>query len=273
MDIYALVGKSGTGKSYRASNVAYENDIKYIIDDGLLIEENRVLIGKSAKREHTKISAVKTALFMNENHNMSVRNKLSEVNPDKILILGTSTRMIYRICEALDIGNPKTFVFIEDVASEEEINEALESRYKQGKHVIPVPTFEIKRDFSGYFLDKLKIFRRKDKSNEFVEKSVVRPTYSYMGNYIIYDKVITQIIRYNLSSLQGIDKINRVRVITKSNGIIIGIDLNLNYGVIIPKQAEVITKMIKEEVDKICSINVLATNVYIRKLIVWKFKK
>ena len=37
IDVYAFVGPSGTGKSYRAQMVASENNINYIIDDGLLI--------------------------------------------------------------------------------------------------------------------------------------------------------------------------------------------------------------------------------------------
>lgn len=33
MKVYAFVGPSGTGKSYRAQYVAGKNKIKYIIDD------------------------------------------------------------------------------------------------------------------------------------------------------------------------------------------------------------------------------------------------
>ena len=40
MRVYAFVGPSGTGKSYRAQMVAGENNISYIIDDGLLVNEN-----------------------------------------------------------------------------------------------------------------------------------------------------------------------------------------------------------------------------------------
>ena len=49
MRVLAFVGPSGTGKSYRAQLVARENNIHYIIDDGLLINENEVLAGTSAK--------------------------------------------------------------------------------------------------------------------------------------------------------------------------------------------------------------------------------
>ncbi len=51
--VYAFIGPSGTGKSYRAQMVASENNIAYIIDDGLLINENDVIAGTSAKKAPT----------------------------------------------------------------------------------------------------------------------------------------------------------------------------------------------------------------------------
>ena len=59
--VYAFVGPSGTGKSYRAQMVASEKDIHYIIDDGLLINDNDVIAGNSAKKAPTKIETVKKA--------------------------------------------------------------------------------------------------------------------------------------------------------------------------------------------------------------------
>ncbi len=49
MQVFALVGSSGTGKSYKAFVVASERGIEYIIDDGLLIGGTRIYAGKSAK--------------------------------------------------------------------------------------------------------------------------------------------------------------------------------------------------------------------------------
>ena len=65
IEVYAFVGPSGTGKSYRAQMVASERNIKYIIDDGLLIKENEVIAGESAKKAPTKIETVREALFTN----------------------------------------------------------------------------------------------------------------------------------------------------------------------------------------------------------------
>ena len=50
INVYAFVGPSGTGKSYRAQMVAGEKKVHFIIDDGLLINDNRVIAGKSAKK-------------------------------------------------------------------------------------------------------------------------------------------------------------------------------------------------------------------------------
>ena len=61
--VYAFVGPSGTGKSYRAQMVASEKNINFIIDDGLLIKDNEVIAGESAKKAPTKIETVKHALF------------------------------------------------------------------------------------------------------------------------------------------------------------------------------------------------------------------
>ena len=61
--VYAFVGPSGTGKSYRAQMVANENNIHYIIDDGLLVNDNDVVAGSSAKKAPTKIETVKKAIY------------------------------------------------------------------------------------------------------------------------------------------------------------------------------------------------------------------
>ena len=47
--VYAFVGPSGTGKSYRAQMVAGDKDVHFIIDDGLLINENEVIQGDEFK--------------------------------------------------------------------------------------------------------------------------------------------------------------------------------------------------------------------------------
>ncbi|WP_432662763.1 Asp23/Gls24 family envelope stress response protein [Wukongibacter baidiensis] len=267
MRVVALVGKSGTGKSYKALSLAHEKEINCIIDDGLFIKGRKIIAGRSAKREKTKIAAVKRALFMNKQHRENVIEKLKEHNPPSILLIGTSEKMVNQISENLKIAPIDEIVYIDQIASEEEIKIARESRMKQGKHVIPVPTFELKKDFSGYFIDRLKIFgRKKDNTLQIAEKSVVRPTFSYMGRFTIYDRAIVQIVRHVIEDVESIYKINRIKIINNQSAITINIELVLKFGFKIPDTIASIQKLIKREVEHMTSLNITAINIVIKSL-------
>jgi ABC-type dipeptide/oligopeptide/nickel transport system ATPase component len=180
---YALVGKSGTGKSFKARNVAQRYRIDLIIDDGLLIKDTKILSGRSAKKEKGILSAIKTALFANPDQVTDVRKALSSESYRRILIIGTSVRMIERIRRTLDLPPLHRIIDIEDVSRREEIEKALEIRAEQGKHIIPVPAVEIKRNYPHIFFESIKILltgnaRSRDGKENFVEKTVVRPAYS-----------------------------------------------------------------------------------------------
>lgn len=90
MKVYGLIGKSGTGKSFQAVNLCKRLKIESIIDDGLFICRNKVVAGVSAKRQPTKVGAVKSALFYKEEHMTEVKEAIQRVKPLSILILGTS---------------------------------------------------------------------------------------------------------------------------------------------------------------------------------------
>ena len=78
--VYAFVGPSGTGKSYRAQMVASENNISYIIDDGLLVNENEVVAGESAKKAPTKIETVKHAIFIDEKERNQMKKAIKKAS-------------------------------------------------------------------------------------------------------------------------------------------------------------------------------------------------
>ena len=85
--VYAFVGPSGTGKSYRAQMVASEYNIRYIIDDGLLIKDNEVIAGVSAKKAPTKIETVKGALFLNEEKAEEIKKAFRKYKPELLLMM------------------------------------------------------------------------------------------------------------------------------------------------------------------------------------------
>lgn len=190
MKIYALVGRSGTGKSYKALEVACENNIEYLIDDGLLIYKNKIVAGISAKQSKTYIEAVKRAIFNDENHRKDVKDKIKEKNIQKILLIGTSNKMVKQIVNKLELGEIYKYIYIEDISTYEEIELAKRSR-ERGNHIIPVSTMEIKPIANGLSINSLKrkIFKNNSKETKLIEKTVIRPTFSYRGKFSINKKI------------------------------------------------------------------------------------
>ncbi|SDJ94244.1 Asp23/Gls24 family envelope stress response protein [Natronincola ferrireducens] len=269
MRVIVLVGTSGTGKSYQAMHVAKAKNIKYIIDDGLLIKENKVLAGYSAKREKSKMAAIKRALFIDNNHRLEVKQAIDKENPEGILILGTSEKMVYSIAQTLELGDVTEKIYIEDIATEEDIKTAKKSRKKEGKHIIPVPTFEIKKEFSGYFLNPLKVFKRmgRDETQE-AEKSVVRPTFSYLGKYTISDRVVRELIFYAANKIIGIYKIDHVDITNTQEGLTIELEVKIVYGNPIRALMERLQEQVKYEVEEMTSFNIISVNVDVKSLVI-----
>jgi len=256
--VYAFVGPSGTGKSYRAQMVAGEYDIHYIIDDGLFIKDNEVIAGNSAKKAPTKIETVKHALFLTEEEKQEIKKAIKKYKPESILILGTSDNMVMKIAENLGLPKIEKTIYINEIATQEEMETAKRIRKTQGKHVIPVPTFEIKKDFSGYILDPLQIFKTKGRGKEpyISEKSIIRPTFSYLGNFTISDVVFKQIVEYLASKTDFIDKIIKTRVDKFPEGPYIYMEVVVNYGANIMKGLSEFKEKSKKEIEKLTTMNV-----------------
>lgn len=256
--VYAFVGPSGTGKSYRAQMVAGEYDIHYIIDDGLFIKDNEVIAGNSAKKAPTKIETVKHALFLTEEEKQEVRKAIKKYKPESILILGTSDGMVEKIAENLNLPKIEKTIYINEIASREEMETAKRIRTIEGKHVIPVPTFEIKKDFSGYILDPLQIFKTKGKGKTpyISEKSIIRPTFSYLGNFTISDTVFRQIAEYLASKTDFIDRITKIRVDKSPEGPYIYMEVIVNYGYNIANGLVEFKNKTKKEIEKLTTMNV-----------------
>ncbi len=256
--VYAFVGPSGTGKSYRAQFVASENNISYIIDDGLFIKENQVIAGQSAKKAPTKIETVKHALFQTPEEKKEIIAAIKKYKPDSIMILGTSDNMVHKIAENLGLPQISKIIYINEIATEEEMQTARRIRVTEGKHVIPVPTFEIKKDFSGYILDPLQIFKSKGlgKDPYVSEKSIIRPTFSYMGNFTISDSVFRQIIEYIVYKARGIHKIGKMRITKYEDGPSIYIEVIVLYGFNIIEVLSEFKQKCKKEIENLTAMNI-----------------
>ena len=255
---YAFVGPSGTGKSYRAQLVASEHEINYIIDDGLLIKDNEIIAGNSAKKAPTKIETVKHALFIENEEKKDVLEAIKKYKPEKILILGTSDNMVKKIAENLDLPEISEFIYIDEIATQEEMETAKRIRTTEGKHVIPVPTFELKKDFSGYILDPLQIFKSKGRGAKpyISEKSIIRPTFSYLGNFTISDSVFREILDYMSNKNDAIHKVVKCRVDNYGEGPYIYMEVIIKYGYNIIDCINQFKNKVIKEISNLTAMNV-----------------
>lgn len=256
--VFALVGKSGTGKSFRAGLIAEKYKIPVIVDDGLLIENNRIVAGKSAKKEKAYLSAVKTALFTDKQHRQEVKHYLEQSHTKKVLIIGTSTRMIAKICSTLQIPPPAKTIQIEDIATADEIETAIHFRKHHGKHVIPVPAIEVKRTYPRIMADSIKVFFRRGlgifaKESEF-EKSVVRPEFSRKGLVSISEAALSQMILHCVQEKLNSVRLTKIIVRQDKGGYIIDVGLAVPFGYELATSLHSLHDYIIEKIEKYTGI-------------------
>ena len=257
--VYALVGRSGSGKSFRAKLVTEKNNIEYIIDDGLLIHGQRILAGRSAKREKSRYRAVKRAIFFDSVHADEVRTIIEKENIRSILILGTSERMIDRIVNRLGLPYPDKLIYIEDIATEDEILRARESRRREGKHVIPVPVIEVRRDPGHHILDSFKIMLKGHplfpKRRKMVEKTVVQPPFSRRGKLSISESALSQMIMHCVQEYEADVQIDKIIIIPETSGYKVEIKLSFQYGINIPEVMSGLQEYIIKNIERYSGIH------------------
>jgi uncharacterized alkaline shock family protein YloU len=173
--------------------------------------------------------------------------------------------MIQNIMHVLGLGKEYELIRIEDISEPEEIETAIKSRRIKGKHVIPVPTFEVKKDFSGYFIDSIKqLVRKNEKSTETYEKTVVRPTFSYLGKYEIKDMVLKSIVSFSGEKLEYVSKVVSVDIGGMKEGIIITVGVILEMKEPLHRIAANASQKIKESLEYMTGKNVLAVNIVVK---------
>ncbi|MBQ0070355.1 MAG: hypothetical protein KBS81_00620 [Spirochaetales bacterium] len=212
ISVYGLVGRSGTGKSYHAKQVASRYNINLIIDDGLLIKGDRILAGHSAKQDPNFMAAVKTAVFDDEEHKNQITSALLKENYRKILIIGTSEKMVMKITQRLDLPEPSKIIHIEEVSSAEDIETAMHIRFTEGKHVIPVPSIEITRSAPQIVFDSIKVrLKKKPLKPTVSEKTIVKPEFSRPAKDALSETALAQMIKHAISEYDGVMKVKKAK--------------------------------------------------------------
>ncbi|MDR1949549.1 MAG: hypothetical protein LBQ38_09160 [Spirochaetaceae bacterium] len=270
--VYALVGESGTGKSFRAKLVAQKYGVDFIIDDGLLIRDNRILAGHSAKKEKTFLAAVKVALFDEKAQRDEVARKLQGEKFKKVLVLGTSEKMVNKIASRLQLPAPSKVIKIEDIASREEIEKAIRTRRIEGKHVIPVPSIEVKRNYPNIFYDAIRIFKRRagpkglGPTPKVHEKSVVRPEYSKRGKVIISEAALSQMVIHCVDEYNQSIRIKKIVVKDDEAGYRLVITIDVPFGTQLGGNIHALQQYVIENIERYTGILIEEVNIIIDKI-------
>ena len=184
--------------------------------------------------------------------------------------------MVEKIVKNLGLPEITETIYINDVATEQEMQTARRIRVTEGKHVIPVPTFEIKKDFSGYLLDPLQIFKSKGKGEKpyISEKSIIRPTFSYLGNFTISDIVFRQIAETLALKVPAIHKVLRTRVENSGGeGPIIYMEVMVTYGFNVIDALKEFKEKAKREIENLTAMNVVSLDVVAKSVYIPEDKK
>lgn len=267
VQVFALVGKSGTGKSFRARLVMEKYGISLLIDDGLLIEDQRIIAGKSAKKENAYMAAVRTALFTEKTHRRTVRHAVEKSRFKRILILGTSDRMIMKICAALKLPEPKKIIRIEEIATAEEIRSAINHRNVSGRHVIPVPSIEVRRNYPRIMGNSIKVIWRRGlgliRRDKSYEKTVVQPAFSTKGTVTISEAALTQMIMHCIAEQTPGLTVSRVSISSDQRGYRIDVHVKVPYRLELKGSIYSLQQYIVEHVERFTGILIDALNIVI----------
>lgn len=268
--VYALVGKSGTGKSFRARLIIDKYNIDLTIDDGLLIRDQKIIAGRSAKRETAYLSAVKTALFTDKDHRRQVRSVLERERFRRILIIGTSDRMVVKIAEALKLPSPHKIVRIEDIATAEEIETAMSHRASHGSHVIPVPSVEVRRNYPRIVAESVKVLLKRGvgliQNPKLYEKTVVRPVFSSRGSVSISQAALTQMIMHCVAEYAPDVRITKVTVRNEPTGYRLLVHVSIPFGSEVPATVHGLQDYTIDKLEKYTGIFIRELNVVIEDI-------
>ena len=228
IQVYAFVGPAGTGKSHRATHVARQNGIDFIIDDGLVISRGRILAGRSAKSEINRLRAIRRAVFEFPEHRDEVIRYLTNHTPEKIMILATSIEMINKITGRLGLNDPVKVIDITDIATPDEIQAALWERREKKQHVVPVAKAQVQHNFAGKLVSQIKgFFKGRDKDDR---NTIVKPLFSFNGKVTIESSAILDMSRKLLELRDHVRKIREIDLETFDDKIELNIEIDLNLG-------------------------------------------
>jgi hypothetical protein len=135
-------------------------------------------------------------------HRNEVLKAIKQYKIKRLLIIGTSKRMVDKIASTLNLGPISRYIDVTEIRTPSEIKMALYVRNTQGKHVIPVPYMQIEQNFFKKMIMKGKqLFSHK---REYIgETTIVHPDFT-QGTIHISDKVFKAIVERTVNQFENL---------------------------------------------------------------------
>ena len=244
IEVYAFVGPAGTGKSQRASQVARQHGIDLIVDDGLVVSRGRIMAGRSAKSEGNMVRAIRRALFEYPAHRAEVLGFLEGRAPCRLMLLATSEGMMRKIVAKLGLSDPVKIIGITDVATQEEIDNALRERREKKQHVVPVARTQIQRNFAGKLVSQLKdLFKSRDRDDG---RTIVKPPFSFDGHVTIGREAILEMCRRLVVIGDHVRKVHEIELETDDDSLEVNLAIDVRLG---SRSALLIARLLQKKIS------------------------
>ena len=177
--------------------------------------------------------------------------------------------MVAKIAKRLKLPAITKIIHIEDIATTDEIETAIRSRKIEGKHIIPVPTIEIARNYSHIMYDSVKIFLKNKlpylnfKKQQVFEKTVVRPEFSKRGRVSISKAALTQMVLHCAEEYDSTITLQKVHVRIDSLGYILTLHIHVPYGVQLSGNLHGFQEYLIDSLERYAGIIIQKVNVII----------
>jgi len=207
--------------------------------------------------------------FDEKSHRDEVARRLQNEKYKRILIVGTSEKMVNKIATRLQLPSPSKIIKIEDISSQEDIDNAIRSRRIEGKHIIPVPSSEVKKSYSNIFFAAIQIFRRRITPVTIPtlhEKSVVMPEYSKRNKVVISETALNQLVILSIGEYNKDFKIKKILIKEADLGYRLVITLDIPYGIQLGGHIQEMQQYIINDIERYTGIFIVEVNIIIDKI-------
>ncbi|MFA6508137.1 MAG: hypothetical protein WCT14_18685, partial [Treponemataceae bacterium] len=170
------------------------------------------------------------------------------------------------------LPQPSRIIKIEEIATQEEIEKALQSRKVEGKHVIPVPSFEVKRNYPTIFHDAIKVFLKRGTpvpisgAPRIYEKAVVRPEYSKRVPVTISEEALSQMVIHGVDEFNKDFAIKKVVVKAADAGYRVVITIDVPYGTELSGNIQELQKYLINSIERYTGIMIEEVNIIIDRI-------